>query len=120
MATSHVIARVSHGRPVAFLALSKTNGASWRKDSASAYRFRTVAEATYFLSTLPECGAVILAATGVPTADRQPSRPRGKPSPAPTPRPTLAPITYSTGEKIGLTVGALVVVLFAIALVMGW
>lgn len=121
MATSHVIVRLSHGRPVAFLTLSRSNVAGWSKDRARAYRFRSDTEAAYYLATMPDTGAVILPDKGIPTALQHPPPPRGRPTPPVRhDPPPLAPFRYSTGQKIGLTIGALVVILFAIALVMGW
>jgi hypothetical protein len=121
MATSHVIARVSHGKTVAFLTLKRGHVQGWSKNRAGAYRFRSSTDAAYYLSTMPDTGAVILPDKGIPTALQHPPPPRGRPTPVVRhDPPPLTPFRYSTGQRIGLTVGAVVVVLFAIALVMGW
>ena len=121
MKSSFIIARVSHGKPVAFLTLTKNNIEGWTPKKERCYRFSSEAEASYYLATIPERLAIILPDSRIPTVAVHPAPPKGKPTPKRQPEPQpLTPFRYSQGQRIGLTVGSILLAMFALALMMGW
>lgn len=123
--TSYVVARVAHGQTVGYFILSRTGSHTWSLDKTRAYRFPSASAAIHYAGyTIDGDNVVILSDDRIPSSDNYGTSwrlPRTV-APAPVERPyvPLEPYRMTTGQRVAVTIGAVMFALLAVALVAGW